>query len=90
MSHKRLLYNLHKRHIDEKTLRWIANILKNRRIRIKVDGFLSEPYRTETGIPQGANLSPILYIFYNADLIEACNNKESILAGFIDNTAILI
>ncbi|KFA80579.1 hypothetical protein S40288_09479 [Stachybotrys chartarum IBT 40288] len=35
------------------------------------------------------NLSPILYLFYNADLIEAWHDEESISGGFINDTAIL-
>jgi hypothetical protein len=30
----------------------------------------SEEYRVDIGIPQGSPLSLILYLFYNADLLE--------------------
>ncbi|GKT39838.1 Rpb7-binding protein seb1 [Colletotrichum spaethianum] len=43
-----------------------------------------------TGIPQGSPLSPILYLFYNADLLDSCNEAEGTTAtGFIDDVAIL-
>jgi len=55
-----------------------------------VDGFRSERYAINTGIPQGSPLSPILYLFYNADLIEECNKEESVgSTGYIDDVAIL-
>ncbi len=43
-------------------------------------------------IPQGSSFSPILYLFYNSDLIDACTNpqKKSIASGFIDDVAIWI
>jgi hypothetical protein len=38
---------------------------------------LAERFPTLTGIPQGSPLSPILYLFYNAGLIEACTEQET-------------
>jgi hypothetical protein len=90
VSHKRLLHNLRKRKVDEKTIRWIASFLSDRYMHIMVDGFQSELYAINTGIPQGSPLSPILYLFYNADLIEQCNEAtDAMSTGYIDNVAIL-
>ncbi|KDN71119.1 putative zinc knuckle, partial [Colletotrichum sublineola] len=69
---------------------WIASFLGSRETEIHVDGFRSETYRINTGIPQGSPLSPILYLFYNADLLDSCNEAEGTTAtGFIDDVAIL-
>ena len=90
VSHQRLLHNLRKRKIDEKTVRWISSLLEDRHTRISVDGFKTELYKVRTGIVQGSPLSPILYIYYNADLIENCNLADDTTAtGFIDDVAIL-
>lgn len=90
VSHARLLHNLRKRRIDEKTVRWIASFLSDRHTRIRIDGFTSTQYATRTGIPQGSPLSPILYLFYNADLIEKCTQEANVLpTGYIDDIAIL-
>ena len=90
VSHKRLLHNLRKRRIDEKIVRWIASALQERYTTIIVDGFKSVRYKLTTGIPQGSNYSPILYLFYNADLIDSCTGLENITTtGFIDDAAIL-
>jgi ribonuclease HI/exonuclease III len=90
VSHARLLHNLRKRKIDERTVRWIASFLTDRSTIISFDAFKSEVYQTTTGIPQGSPLSPILYLYYNADLIETCNREPNTLAtGYIDDIAIL-
>lgn len=90
VSHQRLLHNLRKRRVDETTVRWIASFLSHRQIRIHIDGFTSEEYTLTTGIPQGSPLSLILYLFYNADLLDGYNQLQGTTAtGFIDDIAIL-
>jgi Reverse transcriptase (RNA-dependent DNA polymerase) len=43
------------------------------------------------GIPQGSPISPILYLFYNADLLESCESLRlrTSTTGFIDDVNIL-
>jgi len=90
VSHERLLRNLCRRRVDEKTVTWIASFLTNRRTNIMVDGHRSEEYKTTTGIAQGSPLSHILYLFYNADLIETCNGQPNTIgSGYIDDVTIL-
>ena len=90
VSHVRLLHNLRKRRIDERTVRWIASFLEDRSTVISFDTFRSEAYKTTTGIPQGSPLSLILYLFYNADLVEICNQEPNTVApGYVDDVAIL-
>jgi hypothetical protein len=45
----------------------------------------------ETGIPQGSLLSLILYLFYDADLLEACQSQRhsTTAAGWIDDVNIV-
>lgn len=90
VSHRRLLHNLRKRRVDEKVVRWISSLLEDRYTKILIDGFKTELHKICTGTVQGSPLSPILYIFYNADLIENCNLADDTTAtGFIDDVAIL-
>jgi len=51
VSHIRLLHNLRKRKIDERTVRWIASFLADRSTVISFDSFRSEVYKTATSIP---------------------------------------
>lgn len=90
VSHERLLHNLRSRRVDEKLVVWIASFLTERRTRITMDDFTSEEYTISTGIPQESPLSPILYIFYNAGLLEACElDRETTATRYIDDAAIL-
>jgi len=55
-----------------------------------VDGYGTDDYAVETEVPQGSLLSPILYIFYNSNLIEECDSsKDTAATGYIDDAAIL-
>lgn len=90
VSHERLLHNLRTRRVDEKLVRWLASFLDERWIRMTMDDFTSEEHSISTGIPQGSPLSPILYIFYNAGLLETCElDLDTTATGYIDDAAIL-
>jgi hypothetical protein len=41
----------------------------------------------KSGIPHGFPLSPVLFLFYNADLVEFCNPSDlpASAIGFVDN-----
>ena len=48
---------------------------------------------TNTGIPQGSPLSPILYLFYNMDLIDWIHTTypgRAMVTGYIDDIYILV
>ena len=43
------------------------------------------------GISQGSHLSPVLFLFYNAELLEICQREgESSCVGFVDDANILV
>jgi hypothetical protein len=91
VSHQRLLHNLRKRRIDKKMTSWIASFLQNRSTTIQLRELTTEPLLVDTGIPQGSPISPILYLFYNADLLEigARNNPERTAGRWIDDVYFL-
>jgi ribonuclease HI len=92
VNHERLLHNLRKRHIPEDIVRWMASFLSDRKTIISLlEGPMGE-YPLQIGIPQGSPLSPILYLFFNADLIDdlhAAFPGQLLVTGYIDDICIL-
>ena len=86
VSHVRLLHNLRKRRVDLRIVKWIRNFLRGRFTSIRTNEAATESSEIDTGIPQGSPLSPILYLFYNADLLDIGSKYGAIsTSGFIDD-----
>ena len=58
---------------------------------VKTNKCSTDLIHISTGIPQGLPLSPILYLFYNPDLLEICSSpsQQVIAGGFINDTILL-
>jgi ribonuclease HI len=89
VSPERLIHNLRKRRVSEKIVSWIASFLSHRTTTLKLQEYTATSTPIQTGIPQGSPVSPILYLFYNADLIEACKTEDTEAVGYIDDVSIL-
>jgi ribonuclease HI/endonuclease/exonuclease/phosphatase family metal-dependent hydrolase len=87
---KRLIHNLKKRRISGILVRFIGRLLTNRRTRMRFDDYISDSIDINNGIGQGDPLSMLLYIIYNADLLEIIGNdlKEDAI-GYVDDIAII-
>ena len=86
----RLIHNLKKRRIPEIFVRFIIQLLANRRTKIKFDDYISEAINIINGIGQGDPLSMLLYIIYNADLLEIIEDELTEDAiGYVDDIAII-
>ena len=57
--------------MPEELCRWISAFCSERTASIQVNGQASETRRLpQAGLPQGSPLSPILFLFFNADLVQ--------------------
>lgn len=85
----RLLHNMRKRRIPTQYINFVKQILQDRKTRLKFDDFVSEPTNIDNGIGQGDPISMLLYIIYNADLLDLCiGNNESSL-GYVDDALVI-
>ena len=86
----RLIHNLKKRRIPAILVGFVARLLTNRRTRLRFDDYVSEYRDITNGIGQGDPLSMLLYILYNADLLEISDDelREDAL-GYVNDIALL-
>ena len=87
----RLIHNLKRRRIPTLLVKFISVLLTNRRTKMKFDDYISDYIEITNGIGQGDPLSMLLYIIYNADLLEIIDDerKEDAI-GYVDDIAILV
>ena len=85
VHHKRLIHNLRMRHMPEKITEWIQSFLQERSTQLQFNGAKSGRISTPAGVPQGSPLSPLLYMYYNADLLDIASRHEGKSLGFIDD-----
>ena len=65
-----LLHNMKKRHVPAAYVAFLSNLLTGRRTHLKFDDYTSDWFDLDNGIGQGDPLSMLLYLFYNADLLD--------------------
>lgn len=73
---ERLLQRLGARGIPPPLIRWIDAFCSERTATILVNGHTSQQQPLpQAGLPQGSPLSPILFFFFNADLVQHAQDK---------------
>ena len=66
-NHLNILFNLINRGIRGRMLKWIYEFLNSRSFRVRVGGEFSDLRSTNSGVPQGAILSPLLFTILLCD-----------------------
>jgi ribonuclease HI len=90
VHHERLVNNMKQRRIPRSFVKWTESFLKDRSTQLRFNGTTTEAIMTRAGVPQGSPLSPLLYMFYNGDLLEIpqkCGLRLAQSLGFIDDIA---
>lgn len=81
-----LLRRLRERRIPEILVRWIDAFCRERRATIVVNSYCSTVREiADAGLPQGSPLSPILFLFMNANLVEVPITDRGGAVAFVDD-----
>ena len=91
VSYEKLLYNLKIKGVPTVLVTWVVSFLDERSTSISMGGKTSPMEAVETGIPQGSPISPVLFLFFNAPLIEECAGAKLPIqvGGFVDDIHLL-
>lgn len=77
---------LREHRMPEEYVRWIQDFCSNRSATITVNGTTSEPVNlAQSDLPQSSPLSPLLFLFFNANLVRSVVNKRRGAIAFIDD-----
>ena len=96
VSHPCLLFKLYKIGVKGKLFLLLKDFLSNRHVRLKVNGRLGKLRLCgETGVPQGAVLSPLFFIIFVSDLLCTKNLPSDVRQNtecfkFADDGSVLV
>jgi hypothetical protein len=83
---ERLIQRMKARGIPEVLLRWVEAFCSGRTANIQINGQESEVQTLpQAGLPQGSPLSPILFLFFNADPVQRQINSQGGAIAFVDD-----
>ncbi|KAI0027453.1 hypothetical protein K488DRAFT_20787, partial [Vararia minispora EC-137] len=68
---------------------FVEHLLSNRRTTLSFDDYVSDPIQVNNSIGQGDPLSMLLYLFYNADLLQIPASPQEVAAAIVNDVTFL-
>ena len=75
--HNGLRYKIYQLDLPTKLCRWLSDFLAGRVIQVKNEGFLSPKVYPKASVPQGPNLSPLLFLIYVNDMPDPTHHQTN-------------
>ena len=87
----RLFHNLKKRRIEDNNLKWIISFFSKKYTILKLVNYITNRIRIKIEFSQDSLISFILYLFYNAELLETCIDEslKTATSDFVNDVAIM-
>jgi ribonuclease HI len=83
---ERLIERMRARGIPEELCRWTEAFCTDRTASIQINGQCSEAQDLpQAGLPQGSPFSPVLFLFFNADLVQRHIDSHGGAIAFVDD-----
>ena len=73
---------------DRTSINWFNSYLSNREQRVMIGSTISDPIRLKIGSPQGAILSPTIFILLISDMHLYCHEAQ--LCGYAEDTSVTV
>jgi hypothetical protein len=89
ISKNQLLHNLQKCKISKNIVQWTKSFLSDKNTTLKLQKYTAPLAPIWTNIFQRSLILPILYLFYNANLVKVCKMPNTKVVKYINNMSTL-
>ena len=75
VPHDKVLYKMNRYGVQGNTLKWLSSFLKDRTMKVLVEGKESKSVKVESGVTQGTVLGPLVFLCHINDLPDSVKSQ---------------